>query len=125
MPRRRPFEFRRFVPGLAAGLRYVDIVKEKHKIVVIAFALLPVQALFHGYLLHIMWSWFAVPLGSPVVGMWHAYGLAVLCRYAVIVSPKPPDPKTQSVREFLDQCLFQTVYGLFLLGMSAVAHAAM
>lgn len=39
------------------------------------------------YVLAALWRWFAVPAGLPVIGMSHAYGLALLAQFALVASP--------------------------------------
>lgn len=44
-----------------------------------AFLLLILWAGFwSGLTVSVLWSWFIVPLGLPAVGLWHAYGLALI-----------------------------------------------
>lgn len=82
------------------------------------------MALLHGYLLHTMWAWFAVPIGAPVIGLWHAYGLAVMGRLGMSIACKT-DSGELTVPEVLDNALFWLVYSLLLFAMAAAAHALM
>jgi hypothetical protein len=41
---------------------------------IIPYLLLP----WHAFALSILWGWFAVPLGLPPVGLWHAAGLRIV-----------------------------------------------
>jgi hypothetical protein len=43
-------------------------------------ALIPVGIYFWAQAYYSLWTWFAVPLGAPVVSMAHAYGLSCLAR---------------------------------------------
>ena len=48
-------------------------------------------AFAYGYALAVLWSWFAVPLGLPIISMFHAAGLACcigLFTYKLIPPPK-------------------------------------
>lgn len=31
-----------------------------------------------GLTVSVLWGWFIVPLGAPAIGLWHAYGLALI-----------------------------------------------
>jgi hypothetical protein len=41
-------------------------------------AVVALSAMWRGYVLSVLWGWFAVPLGLPVVGVVQAMGVALL-----------------------------------------------
>lgn len=45
---------------------------------IINFILYFVATFFGGYTLMVLWGWFAVPLGLPAIGIFHALGLGFL-----------------------------------------------
>ena len=78
-------------------------------------ALLAVSTLWKGYVLSVLWVWFAVPLGAPAVGMIQAMGIALLVSfltYQHISSPK----KEQSTAEAMgDAVAMALMYPLLAL----------
>lgn len=53
----------------------------------LSIALLAVGSVIRAYVLAQCWKWFAVPLGTPSIGMAHAYGLAMLALLATYMWP--------------------------------------
>lgn len=41
-------------------------------------ALFGIMALYHGFVLATLWSWFVTPLGVAKIGLAHAYGLSLI-----------------------------------------------
>lgn len=50
----------------------------KALLVILGVVGLALLGIWWGYAIHILWAWFAVPLGAPAIGVAHAYGLSVL-----------------------------------------------
>ena len=96
----------------------------KFKAFATSIALIPPMAALHGYLLSIMWGWFAVPIGAPAIGVCHAYGLAVVVRLAMATARKT-DSSEHTVPALLDGALFQLVYALLVFATAAVAYSLM
>ena len=57
---------------------------------------LPFGMLLRAYTVATLWQWFLVPLGLPVLGLAHAFGLAVLVR---LVAEYVPSLKDKDVVE--------------------------
>ena len=54
-------------------------------------------ALFRAFVLAMCWRWFAVPIGAPVVGWAHAYGLGVLATLGTLTLPPIKDREVADV----------------------------
>lgn len=46
--------------------------------VVGAITIIPVMAVFHGWVLCVLWGWFLVALGAPAISIAHAIGLSLI-----------------------------------------------
>lgn len=51
----------------------------------------PLGSLWRAYALATLWAWFLVPLGLPVLGLAHAYGIAAFGSLAVTYVPALKD----------------------------------
>lgn len=58
-----------------------------------ALLLVPVIALYAGWVISILWGWFVVPLGVPSVGAVHAYGLALVVAMFTAKCPTKKDDR--------------------------------
>ena len=45
-----------------------------------ALLLAPLGWLYGGWVALMLWRWFLIPLGAPVVGFWHILGIGVFVR---------------------------------------------
>ena len=84
----------------------------------------PVTALWSGYVLSVMWAWFIVPLGAVSIGVWHAFGISVLVDLLTFKQPqeKVDDSKRPSPGVRIATSLFVP---LIVLGFGWAAHAMM
>lgn len=51
----------------------------------------PIGFFLRGYAIAVLWHWFAVPLGAPVIGWAHAYGIGALTLLAAAQLPAVQD----------------------------------
>jgi hypothetical protein len=58
----------------------------------LAFLSIPLFSVWDSYVLTILWRWFVVPFGMPVIGKAHAYGLCVLVGLVRARMRKDDDP---------------------------------
>ena len=96
-------------------------------------------ALFRAFVLAMCWRWFAVPIGAPVVGWAHAYGLGVLATLGTLTMPAIKDrdvaeaagsverEATPQERAFYAASTVTRMWLLptLMLGFAYVAHLAM
>jgi hypothetical protein len=75
---------------------------------------------WHGFVYAQLWGWFAVPLGLPAVGMWHALGVAVLFRLLTLKGYPRPDNKNEAF-----EAVATWVYPLLSLGFGWFYQAMM
>lgn len=80
----------------------------------LAFLLLLLWAAFwSGLTVSVLWGWFLVPLGLPIIGLWHAYGLSLIWSAFSGLGRKPQDDKGGLARVFLQvplvACLLMAV----------------
>lgn len=66
--------------------------QKRRLIYVCVIAAIPLIALWRGFVVHKLWTWFGVPLGLPVVSVWHAYGLSVLATVLGTLPKRPTIP---------------------------------
>lgn len=88
---------------------------------------LPVSCVVHGWLISILWAWFAVPLGAPTIGVAHAVGLSCLAgsflyRLSRRDDTQAPDTLGEVV---LGMTVKLVVFSLILLLVGRLALAAM
>ena len=94
---------------------------------VLSFAIAVPSIMWRGFVLAKLWAWFVVPLGLPVIGMWHAAGLAGLTAYvadSAALHNRQDDGKTPRER-FLYAAGFAAVAPLLVWGAGALIHAMM
>lgn len=56
-----------------------------------ALAMMPVGALFAGFVITRLWGWFLVPMGFPMVTIWQAIGIDLLVTFMATPAPKEGD----------------------------------
>ena len=74
----------------------------------IIFGLAPV---LRGYVLHELWAWFLVPLGLPIIGKAHAYGIAILLWLATTAGTKSQlDQEKPAGEQLIQACVLVLMY---------------
>lgn len=85
---------------------------------------MPFTITLRGWILSVMWGWFAVPLGLMAIGLWHACGVSSLIGLLIFVLPKEDD--NGLTWDSYKYTLFMTVSVSFLtLGFGAIYHMLM
>lgn len=75
---------------------------------------LPLAAL-NGWAVHVLWAWFAVPLGAPAVTHGQAIGLALLVSYMTHVM-RPESDDDEPVKAILTRAVWHTAKALMSVG---------
>ena len=57
----------------------------------VGFGLWPFHAMWAGWIIHLMWQWFVVPLGVSPISVTHAIGLGILVSLLTKDAPQPDD----------------------------------
>jgi cytochrome b561 len=79
-----------------------DSAKALSAIAIILFACLPLSFFWCAYVTTVLWGWFAVPLGVQQIGIFHAYGLALLAAVMVRGYSRKKQPKRTPTEELED-----------------------
>ena len=95
-------------------------------LVVVFVVSLVLSAIWKGYVLSVIWGWFAVPtFGLPPLSLVPAIGISYIigfltCQY----NPPRKDDKSHQER-FQESVLFSFIYPLLILGLSAAVNIFM
>jgi len=77
------------------------------------FAVIAALAILRGFVLSILWQWFALPLGLPEIGVAHAIGIALivamLAHQHSHEKQESDDPMASVLAGFLSTLLFLLV----------------
>jgi hypothetical protein len=84
----------------------------------------PIGIVVNGWLLSLLWLWFAVPLGAPRIGIAHAIGVSLLVR-VITYDPDLTDKGENPIKVFVTTVLMFIVLRAMALLVAAIAHAAM
>jgi hypothetical protein len=88
--------------------------------ILIFVAIIVPLSIWNGFVLEIMWGWFAVPLGAPDITVAHAIGIALLVQMFVSHTSKSDDKSS-----FLSTILTGFFISLMYLVLGAIIHAFM
>lgn len=80
------------------------------------------DAVVSGTVLSILWKWFMVPLGMPVVGWALACGITVVANYLTRASHNPPNPETSITEDALYGAWMTIIHTITYLGIGAILH---
>ena len=70
-------------------------------VVGVFFGVLALSVIVNGYVLSILWAWFVVPLGLPVISVAHSIGLAVIiCWLTYQYQTKKEEDDIKALTEF-------------------------
>ena len=86
----------------------------------IAFIWLIPGMFLRGWLLSILWNWFAVPLGVLYIGPWHAFGIGLI--YSVL-SYKYKKFEPYSTDQALARIASSIFFVIFVLVIAAIVKA--
>jgi hypothetical protein len=75
------------------------------KVLLVRTVAMPFLVTSSGFALSILWRWFVVPLGMPVIGIWHAAGLAALLGFATMKARDYEDRESGSVKEAVEKMI--------------------
>ncbi len=105
-----------------------DSAKALSALAIILFACLPLSFIWCAYVTTVLWDWFAVPLGAPHIGVFHAYGLALLA--AVMVrgygsKRKPERSASETLKDALHAFWCAVFAPAFILLFGWLAHLGM
>lgn len=89
--------------------------------ILLGFFATPLLAMWTAYVVTILWAWFVVPLGLPVIGKAHAYGLVVLVALIRARAPRK-DEASASIAATIMTAILGPAVGL-LAGW--IAHSLM
>lgn len=70
--------------------------KKKLLVSLLLLALVVPSWMLWGWAFMLLWSWYAMPLGLPAVGIWHACGLSTLWS---LISLRPSREKTAAQKQ--------------------------
>lgn len=71
--------------------------------------------LWNAYVLSSLWAWFVVPLGLPVLGVWHTFGLIMMLNALKVSSDKKQENSKLSdavARLFANSIVLLVVLGI-------------
>ena len=88
-------------------------------ILILVVVIVPLS-IWRGFVLEIMWGWFAVPLGAPDIDIAHAIGIALLIGMFLSHTPKSDDDSPT-----ISTILTGFFTSLLYLMLGAVVHAFM
>ena len=88
--------------------------------VILVIGAVILNMLFYAVTLQAHWAWFVAPLGAPVIGLAHAYGLVCLVKLAITRLDLPT--KEQSSFEIIAENLLLCVV---MLGTGKIAQLLM
>ncbi len=83
------------------------------------FALSVVSSIWRGFVLSVLWEWFAVPMHAPTLSTRAATALIVVIGY---LRHRDSDVDTDNI-DWLDLSVNDTVIPLFYLALGAVIHS--
>lgn len=100
---------------------------------------MPIAALLRAYTCWSLWRWFAVPIGAPVIGLAHAYGVINFVAFAASYIPPVKDrdiveADTTNTRDattserrlwLITRMSYATLPALLSLAVGYVAHLLM
>lgn len=93
-------------------------------VIFLLVAIITAAALVNGLVIKVMWGWFLVPLGLPVLGFAHAIGLGFFVRY--LTWQHTPNNKDESDTEtHARRLLLAFLYPFIVLGLGFIAHCFM
>lgn len=53
--------------------------RQKAVLIILALVVLvPAAIALNGWVFTVLWAWFVVPMGAPVLGVWHALGIGLV-----------------------------------------------
>jgi hypothetical protein len=78
-------------------------------------------AFLNAYAVQTLWDWFVSPLGVPLLGYAHAWGIGLLLQYMPSATPDLSE-RERSFRERVNQCSYLYVKPLMGLGIGWVAR---
>lgn len=93
----------------------IDIYKDKGLatatlyVLFALFIFLPLYILYEGWAITVLWDWFAIPLGAPVVTLAHAAGLSALLN--LMIMPALNSKTTAGVGTFLFKPIMAVAVG--------------
>ena len=94
-------------------------------LVVAGFGLAFAISMWKAFVLMKVWQWFAVPLGAPHIGLWHAFGLGTV---AIVATYQMRAPKIDDDGDF-GKVVYAAGHSFsfyaIALGFGALAHAWM
>ena len=79
--------------------------------------LVAVSTLWKGYVLSVLWVWFAVPLGAPAVGVIQAMGIALLVSFLTYQHIRSPKKEQSTAEAIGDATGMALMYPLIALGV--------
>jgi hypothetical protein len=81
------------------------------------------EQLYKGWVIHVLWTWFLVPLGIQAVGIFQAIG--ILCLINLVIPVKLHLPENMSELSAFGYVIFQysVVLGFcYIIHLAAIAH---
>jgi hypothetical protein len=94
-------------------------------IAVLSFAVYMVFAsILRGWVLSILWSWFVVPMGAPVVGITHAIGISMVVSF-LTYQHIDNDSDKSGIETTIALCLSGLIQSVLALGLGWVVHSFM
>lgn len=90
--------------------------------IIVAILMLPVVFVIFSLALRDLWNWFVAPLGAPTIGMYHAYGLSLVCRLVIFDLAAMMQKKEQTLGVIIG---WSIVTPLLLWGTGWILHLLM
>ena len=89
-------------------------------------ALIPLSAMWRGYVLTVLWAWFVMPtFGLPALGIAPAIGLALVVSFLTHQSDSVKTPEGDFAERMGRACAYALLLPLFMLGIGWVVHQFM
>lgn len=97
---------------------------------VLSIMAIPIFILFNGFIIMKLWLWFIVPLGVPILTIWHAFGIASFVNFfkyglSTKYDVKQMDKDKSMAGNMLSLFCESLFFGIIILTISYVFHRMM
>ena len=89
------------------------------------FAYILFVGVFRAYVLTQLWAWFIVPLGLEQIGLWHAWGLAMIIGMFTVKASDYKSDEKKDMTEKIGLFISPVITTLVVWGIGSIVHSMM